>query len=129
MDRIIPADKLPADVEMSTYIKERTEFYFVFMLGGITYYAAITKKTRLALGIKKNGHVTSWKKLDAYFDAFQDVAESIYLQIRDVVGQEIKCTLSTQIGEGFQKLFNKSIGNEVAKLLDQKLLKSPEDQE
>lgn len=118
----MPAEKLPKSVELSPHIKERAEFYFVVMLSGHTYYVAITKKTRLALGIKKDGRASSYKKLDEYYEMARDMIDSIYLQVRDVVGAEISSGLSDQIGKGFQKLFDSALDKTVKQKLDQKLL-------
>ena len=63
MERLITADKLPADIELSSDIKERTEYYYIIKMNGIDFYVPITKKARLTLGIKKDGVPGSYEKL------------------------------------------------------------------
>ena len=52
-------------------------------------------------------------------EIIRDIIGATYIQIRDTVGREIHQQLSGQIGEGFEKLFEKALFKEI----NQRLLK------
>lgn len=108
--------KLPKDVPMSQYLKEKALAWLKIWLGGGTYYVPITKETKILFGVKfRKGKIdqkeTGWNRIKALEDFVTHVIDSTYLQVRDTIGEEIERNLSSQIQDGLEKLYDKQLRN------------------
>lgn len=119
--------KLPKNVPISEYIKDRAKGFVVITLFGIPYYIPITKDTKKLFNIKKikNTFIFNNYKAEHRFEQFiRDIINVVYLQVRDTVGEEIQSKLSAQMQDGFNTMFgkiiNKKINQEFQKLLPYK---------
>ena len=124
---LIKNTKLPKNVPISEYIKDRAKGFVVITLFGIPYYIPITKDTKKLFNIKKikNTFIFNNYKAEHRFEQFiRDIINVVYLQVRDTVGEEIQSKLSAQMQDGFNTMFgkiiNKKINQEFQKLLPYK---------
>ncbi|HUS50128.1 MAG TPA: hypothetical protein VMZ91_08175 [Candidatus Paceibacterota bacterium] len=115
--------KLPKEVKLSDYLREKAIAYYEIQLQGIHYYVPITKQVKKLFKIK-----TSKKKLDLYSfnhllveDIFRDIIDSVYLQVRDVVCSGIEESLDGKLRDGFSKLFENAIHNLTNKEITKRL--------
>jgi hypothetical protein len=83
----------------------------------VKYYIPITDDVKKIIKRKKFGNINMIKN----DDLFQDIINSIYLQVRDI-GAEIHSELSQQIEEGFSKLFSLPLAKRINEQLNRKLL-------
>ena len=110
---IIKKKDLPKSVSLSKHLLDRCSELIEIHLLGVYYYIPITDEVKQVIKRKKLGRFDMIKNADL----FQDILNSVYLQIRDTVGSEIHSNLSQQIEEGFSKLFSLPL----AKKIDEQL--------
>jgi hypothetical protein len=117
---------LPKDISLSPDLKDRARYFFVIQHLGIKYYIPATFeliKFLKAMGvtIKKcdNGYLIEPYKKAAYAETFfRDFIAAIHLQIRDTVGSEVYNTLSQEIHNGLEKMFQKRLSEDISKSLE-----------
>jgi len=108
--------RLPKDVPLSDYLKEKAEGYMKVRLQGLLYYIPITKETKKLFKIKRKGKqfvFESFKKEQRFKRFIRDIIDSVYLQIRDTIGSEIHSELRTQIERGFGNIFDKILDKQI----------------
>ena len=113
---IIPKKDLPKYVSLSQHLLEQCKDLVEVDFIGTKYYIPITEDVEKIIKRGQFGNVNLIRNADM----FQDIINSVYLQIRDTVGREIHSNLSQQIEEGFSTLFNLPL----AKKIDEQLNKA-----
>ncbi len=91
-------------MKISPDIDERTKETLEVQYMG--YYFTIPITDRMMKILKKH------KGWDVE-KAFRDVISALYIQVRDVVGAEIKSEISNQIADGFTKIFDKKLDEKI----------------
>lgn len=117
--------KLPKEIKLSVSLKENSEGFIRIRYYGIEYYVPVTKdfkKIFKAKRIKNRLIFTSYKYEKALEEFLRDLISSIYLQIRDTIGEEIHTQLNQEISEGFEKLFDKFLEQRINMELKHKTL-------
>lgn len=107
-------------------------WFFQVLLFGIPYFIPVTTELKKLLGVRiRNGRAVYRVYADEHKieNLFRDLVASVYLQIRDTVGSEIKDQLSRQMEDGFTNLFSKMIGNRVDDALNMLLPGPPKPKE
>ena len=119
--------KLPKeDHQLCKDMQDRAEGYIKVQLSGGWYWIPVTRDMKQVFGMTREGnHITcgSYKRDEAFQRVAMDIAWACYLQMRDVVGSEIKEDLSQQITESFAKLFDRRIGRAVVRQINTRLPK------
>ena len=110
--------KLPKEVKLSQFLREKAECgaYLEVMFTGRNYYLPITKQIKKQFHlIERKGKIipTNYKEFRILYDISQEIIDSIYLQLRDVVCFGIEQSLDQNLREGFSKLFEKFIESKV----------------
>ena len=117
--------ELPENVKLSQHLRNEAEGYIDVMFFGITYYIPVTasfKKAFKAKRVKNKLIFNTFKQDNAIKFFLRDLISSIYLQIRDTIGEEIHRKLSDEINEGLCELFTKRLENRINKEFNQKQL-------
>jgi hypothetical protein len=114
---IIKKKDLPKYVSLSQHLLEQCEELVEVDFIGTKYYIPITEDVEMIIRRGQFGHMNMIKNADL----FQDIINSMYLQIRDTVGSEIHSQLSQQIEEGFSTLFNLSLAKKINEQLNKAL--------
>jgi len=115
---IIKKKDLPKHVSLSPHLLSKCKELIEISYIGVKYYIPITDDVKKIIKRKKFGNINMIKN----DDVFQDIINSIYLQVRDTVGSEIHSELSQQIEEGFSKLFSLPLAKKIDEQLNRKLL-------
>lgn len=100
------------DHQLCTHLTDKAEGYIKVQLSGGWYWIPVTKDMKKFFGMTRNGnHITcgSWNRDKAFEHSMMDTAWAIYLQMRDVIGHEIKEELSRELQAGFARMFEKKI--------------------
>lgn len=113
---IIKKKDLPKSVSLSQHLLEKCKDLVEIHFIGTKYYIPITEDIEKIIKRGRFGNVPLIRNADF----FQDIINSVYLQIRDTIGSEIHSQLSQQIEEGFSTLFNLPL----AKKIDEQLNKA-----
>jgi hypothetical protein len=116
--------KLPKGIELSGYIQERALAYLDVQLQGLHYYVPITKEVKKQFGlIERKGKLipTNWKMFRRLYDIVQIIIDSIYLQVRDVVCEDIESKLDSKLTDTFSFLFKKYLHKQVDNEINKKL--------
>jgi hypothetical protein len=121
---IIKKKDLPKYVSLSPYLLDKCKELIEIHLMGTKYYIPITGDVEKIIKREKFGRFPMIKNPDL----FQDVINSVYLQIRDDVGAGIHRQLSQQIEQGFSTLFNLPLAKKIDEELN-KTLPSPKKNE
>lgn len=114
---IIKKKDLPKHISLSPHLLGRCTELIEICYIGVKYYIPITDDVKKIIKRKKFGNINMIKN----DDLFQDIINSIYLQVRDI-GAEIHSELSQQIEEGFSKLFSLPLAKRINEQLNRKLL-------
>ena len=114
----------PEGVELSAYLCEKAEGYLIFMLYGKDYCIPLSPEIKKVCGITRQGDRLTFKKGDSlkFGKMLQQMADAVYLQVRDTVGREITRTLSGQLNEFLENKFEDAIGDVVTDKLTQGML-------
>lgn len=93
--KIQPFSELPKNT-LSQYLIEKNVGFMTILLKGITFYVPIDRKLKKV--IEDN------PKIDIE-DNIRNVIDSTYLQLKELLCDEIQASLSRQIDEGFEKMY------------------------
>ena len=118
--------KLPKDIELSQYIREKSIAYLKIQLQGLNYYVPITKDIKKQFGlIERKGKLipTNGVAFRRLYDIMQITIDSIYLQLRDVVCGEIETKLDYKLRDTFSGLFEQYLHKQVTTEINKKLPK------
>ena len=115
--QIINKKDLPKSISLSQHLLSRCTEVIEIDLFGREYYIPITEDIDRIIKRGTFGNINLIRNADL----FQDIINSVYLQIRDTVGSEIHSQLSQQIEEGFAKLFHLPLAKEINKQLNMAL--------
>jgi hypothetical protein len=111
-------ENLPEKAKTCQNLKDKARFFVEVTYLGRPFYVPITENIKRIFNIHiKNGVPEIPKNLD-FEDFLRDLISSIYLQIRDTVGEEIKSELDRKIQEGFSEMFNKMFGDNIQKKIE-----------
>lgn len=110
---IIKKNDIPKGIALSKHLLDKCDEVIVIQFLGVSYYIPITDDINRIIKRRMFGCYT----LVENADLFQDIINSVYLQIRDTIGIDIHDQLSRQIEEGFSKLFRLPL----AKRIDEQL--------
>jgi len=114
--------KLPKDVELSQYLRDKALAYVVIMVGGIDYYVPITKQMKREFAIiERKGKLIFTKSEIRVEDILREIIDAIYLQVRDVVCAGIEESLDQKLKEGFSTLFEKFLHKKVEQEMTKRL--------
>jgi len=117
--KFIPTEKLPEDAMTCIDMKQRAKFYAVVKYYGVDYYIPVTKEMKRLFKIKYRREQV-WTELDGVDRFLRDLVASVYFQVRDTVGKEVKRSLSTEIKDRFEELFSENLSWVVTKQLEDK---------
>lgn len=110
--------ELPEHVELSQHLRDKSPFFLVVQLLGITYYIAATPTVRRLLELDEKGKTEKpdrRRRWDRYKmeDALRDIINSLHLQVRDVVlagiEQNVTETLLAKMQEAMRPTVRKAI--------------------
>lgn len=122
MITIYKTENLPKDAQSCEDMKGRAKYFMQIQYMGRHFYLPITKEMKKLLGLSIREGVLLTKNGTA-IDAFlRDIISSVYLQVRDTVGEEIHGRLSRQITAGLAEMFDKRLGTTIEGGLNQRLL-------
>jgi hypothetical protein len=121
---ICRTEDLPADAKSCDDLKGRAKYFIQVHRQGRHFYLPVTREMKrlLGLSIRKGMMTVSPKTATMVEDLLRDIISSVYLQVRDTVGEEIHDKLSRQITEGLAGMFDKKLGTAVEGGLNQRLL-------
>jgi hypothetical protein len=123
MVKIYFKDNLPPDAKMSDDLKQRAEFFMEVQFLGVKYYVPFTKEAKKIFGVSSTKSLLeSFIKSNRLEKLFRDLIASVYLQIRDTVGSEIKHDLSEGIKNSFEKMFSERLEQTINNKFEQKQL-------
>jgi len=118
--------KLPKEIELSEYVKERAIAYCKIMLHGHYFYIPISKKMKKIFKIKIRKGKLSFTDLglEMQFESMMRlIADGVYLQMRDYVCVGIESSLHQKLQQGFSDLFeryiHKRVKGEITKRISQ----------
>lgn len=115
-----------ADHQLCKHLSDKAEGYIKVQLSGGWYWIPVTRDMKKFFGMTRNGnHITcgSYNRDQAFENSMKDTAWAIYLQMRDVIGSEIKNELSDELQEGFAKMFESKIGKVVDTKINERMPK------
>jgi len=118
----ILTEHIKKDANVSEYMRERAKFFGIIQLFGVEYYIPITNKVKKAFNIKIVKGRMYGGDISVLEDFIRDIINSVYLQVRDVVGADVYKNLSNEIKEKFENFFSDNLENVVMKGLNQKML-------
>ncbi len=119
-------DKLPDDIELSKFLNEKANGYFVVILHGMKYYIPLIKEMRQIFKIKiVDGHIqspASFKGQQKIFHILQYIIDAVYLQMRDTVGGEVYGKLDRNIKDGLEKMYTNILQQTIIGGMNNKML-------
>lgn len=114
--------ELPDHVRLSPHLRERAEFYVVVLSFGVGYYIPATPKVQRLLGIDSRGRwvkkppsLRQWdrRRFDNA-DALRDIAEALYLQLRDVELAEIERNVKEPLLDRMDEALTRTVRGMIA---------------
>jgi len=119
--------ELPDDVELSPYLKERSNGYLRVQHSGKSYYIPLTKEMKKVFKISRKKDTLMFGKTETQFsDMVSVIIDAVYLQVRDTVGSEVKSSIMDEIKNRIDNLLAPKLGKEIDDRLNRKLLPGEE---
>lgn len=111
---------LPNHIKLSDHLKQQADGYIGVSLYGKSYYIPITKDCKKLFGIKRHREIikfTKGKLMDdcKFADFVRTIIDSIYLQVRDTIGVEIREELLREVMDKMNNIIVPQIDEEINK--------------
>lgn len=107
--------ELPKGVELSRHLQEKALAYYRVRLYGLQVYAPITKEMKkvFKMEMRRGKFIIDYDMESLFEHIIRDIADGVYLQMRDNVCGGIESSLDQELKKGFSKLFSKYIHKRV----------------
>ncbi len=114
--KIITVKKPPSDISISPNAEEKALRWIKVLYYGGTYYIPLNQNLKKALKLKERSgqfYCDTYKQMNFIDKALRDIISALYIQIRDSIGSNITQSLSDEIQEGLEKLYQKQLYGKV----------------
>jgi hypothetical protein len=121
MLEVIKTANLPEEAQVSQDMRGRAEYFLRVLYMGRPYFIPLTHKMKKAFGISISKGYAHCKLGFELAEAFRDIINTVYLQVRDTVGSEIHDQISRQVSDGFKKMLDVHLARAIDAKFEEKL--------